>query len=67
MSILVPVPGWFLTLPRVRLDVPPHPAITAELLADLIRQVAAAWFVTVSHPIKPKGWGITWVLRSILG
>jgi hypothetical protein len=41
--------------------VPPHPAITAELLADLIGQVAAkAWFATVSHPMKPNGWDITW-------
>ena len=41
--------------------VPPHPAITAELLADLIRQVAEkAWFATVSHPMKPTGWDITW-------
>jgi replication initiator protein RepSA len=41
--------------------VPPHPGITAELLADLIRQVAArAWFATVSHPMKPNGWDITW-------
>jgi len=41
--------------------VPPHPAITAELLADLIRQVAAkAWFATVPHPMKPNGWDITW-------
>jgi hypothetical protein len=41
--------------------VPPHPAITAEVLADLIRQVAAkAWFATVPHPMKPNGWDITW-------
>jgi replication initiator protein RepSA len=41
--------------------VPPPPAITAELLADLIRQVAAsAWFVTIPHPMKPNGWDITW-------
>ncbi len=41
--------------------VPPHPAITADLLADLIRQVtAAAWFATVSHPAKPNGWDISW-------
>ena len=31
------------------------------MLADLISQVAAsAWFATVSHPAKPKGWDITW-------
>src|SRR5438477_285790 len=41
--------------------VPPHPAITAELLADLIRQVAdKVWFATISHPMKPTGWDITW-------
>jgi len=41
--------------------VPPHPGITADLLADMIRQVASkAWFATVSHPMKPKGWDITW-------
>ena len=41
--------------------VPPHPAITAELLADLIRQVAAtAWFATVHAPAKPSGWDIRW-------
>jgi hypothetical protein len=41
--------------------VPPHPAITAELLADLIRQVAGTvWFATVSHPMKPNGWDIAW-------
>lgn len=40
---------------------PPHPALTAELLADLIRQVVGnAWFATVSHPVKPKGWDIAW-------
>ena len=41
--------------------VPPCPAITAEVLAGLIRQVSsAAWFATVSHPAKPTGWDITW-------
>ena len=41
--------------------IPPHPAITADVLADLIRQVAAsAWFATVAHPAKPNGWDITW-------
>jgi len=41
--------------------VPPHRAITADMLADLIRQVADnAWFATVSHPMKPNGWDITW-------
>ena len=39
----------------------PHPAITADVLADLIRQVASsAWFATVSHPAKPRGWDIAW-------
>jgi hypothetical protein len=42
-------------------SVPPHPAFTAELLADVIQQVASTtWFATVSHPGKPGGWDITW-------
>jgi hypothetical protein len=41
--------------------VPPHPAITADVLAGAIQAVASsAWFATVSHPAKPKGWDITW-------
>jgi hypothetical protein len=41
--------------------VPPHPAFTAEVLAEIIRQVASTtWFATVPHPAKPKGWDITW-------
>ena len=41
--------------------VPPHPAFTADVLADVIRQAAGAtWFATVAHPAKPKGWDITW-------
>jgi hypothetical protein len=41
--------------------VPPCPAITAEVLAELIRQVSSvAWFATVNHPAKPAGWDITW-------
>ena len=41
--------------------IPPHPGFTAELLTDLIGQVAAsAWFATVPHPAKPNGWDITW-------
>jgi hypothetical protein len=41
--------------------IPPHPIFTADVLADAIRQVtAAAWFATVSHPLKEKGWDITW-------
>jgi replication initiator protein RepSA len=40
---------------------PPHPAFTADVLADAIRQVArATWFATVAHPAKPKGWDIAW-------
>ena len=32
----------------------PHPALTAGLLAGLIRQVApAVWFATVPHPARP--------------
>ncbi len=41
--------------------VQPHPALTAEVLADLIRQVTAtAWFATVNHSLKPRGWDIRW-------
>jgi hypothetical protein len=41
--------------------IPPHPAFTAEVLADAIRQAASVtWFATVSHPAKPTGWDITW-------
>jgi hypothetical protein len=41
--------------------IPPHPALTAEVLADAISQVASVtWFATVPHPDKPKGWDITW-------
>lgn len=41
--------------------VPPPAAITAEILARVIRDVAAAtWFATVPHPAKPKGWDIAW-------
>jgi hypothetical protein len=40
---------------------PPHPAFTAEVLAEAIQQVASTtWFATVSHPAKPRGWDITW-------
>lgn len=39
----------------------PHPAITADVLAGLIRQVAAAaWFATIAHPARPGGWDIRW-------
>ena len=31
------------------------------MLAGVIQSVASsAWFATVSHPAKPKGWDITW-------
>jgi hypothetical protein len=41
--------------------IPPHPLFTADVLADIIRQAAAVtWFATVPHPVKPKGWDITW-------
>jgi hypothetical protein len=41
--------------------IPPHPALTAEVLADVIRQATSVtWFATVPHPAKPKGWDITW-------
>src|SRR6516162_5566330 len=41
--------------------VPPHPAFSAEVLADAIRQAASMTrFATVSHPARPKGWDITW-------
>jgi hypothetical protein len=42
-------------------SVPPGPAFTAEVLAEVIQQVAGTtWFATVSHPAKPRGWDITW-------
>lgn len=41
--------------------VPPHPAFTADVLAEVIQQVTrTTWFATVSHPAKPRGWDITW-------
>ena len=41
--------------------VPPHPALTADVLAEVIRQAASVtWFATVPHPAKPKGWDIRW-------
>jgi hypothetical protein len=40
---------------------PPHPAFTAQVLADAIGQVASmTWFATVAHPARPQGWDITW-------
>ena len=42
-------------------SVPPDPAFTAEVLAEVIQQVASStWFATVSRPAKPRGWDITW-------
>ena len=39
----------------------PHPVFTAQLLTAAIRAVVAtAWFATVPHPAKPKGWDICW-------
>jgi hypothetical protein len=41
--------------------VQPHPGLTADVLAEVIRDVAAStWFATVPHPVKPKGWDIAW-------
>lgn len=41
--------------------VQPHGAITADVLAGLIRQVAStAWFATIPHSAKPRGWDIRW-------
>jgi len=41
--------------------VPPPAVITADVLAGVIQTVAnSAWFATVSHPAKPKGWDIAW-------
>jgi hypothetical protein len=41
--------------------IPPPPAITADVLAGVIQSVAGSvWFATVGHPVKPKGWDITW-------
>jgi hypothetical protein len=41
--------------------IPPPPAITADVLASVISSVAVtAWFATVAHPAKAKGWDITW-------
>jgi hypothetical protein len=41
--------------------IPPPAVITAEIMAQVIRDVAAStWFATVPHPARPKGWDITW-------
>jgi hypothetical protein len=41
--------------------VPPDPAFTADVLAEVIRQAATVTrFVTASHPAKPQGWDIPW-------
>ena len=37
--------------------VPPHLALTGEVLAEVIRQAASStWFATVSHPARSRGW-----------
>ena len=42
-------------------SVPPDPAFTAEVLAEVVQQAASTtWFATVSHSAKPRGWDITW-------
>jgi hypothetical protein len=39
----------------------PPPGFTPQLLTAAIRAVvASAWFATVPHPAKPKGWDIYW-------
>ena len=41
--------------------IPPPAAITADVLAAVIQSVAGSvWFATVAHPVRPKGWDITW-------
>src|SRR6266536_17451 len=41
--------------------IPPDPAFTADVLAEVIRQAATVTrFVTASHPAKPQGWDIPW-------
>jgi hypothetical protein len=41
--------------------VPPPLGLDADVLADVIRQVASVTrFVTAGHPTKPMGWGIAW-------
>jgi hypothetical protein len=41
--------------------VPPDPAFTADVLAEVIHQAATATrFATVPHPANPQGWLITW-------
>ena len=39
----------------------PHPALTANVLAEAhpARLASATWFATVPHPAKPNGWDIT--------
>src|SRR5262249_22639372 len=40
---------------------PPPPVFTADALAGAIQAAAStAWFATVAHPARPKGWDITW-------
>jgi hypothetical protein len=41
--------------------IPPQPAFTADVLAEVIQQVTrTTWFATVAHPAKPRGWDISW-------
>jgi hypothetical protein len=41
--------------------VPPPAALTAQVLAGVIGDAAAAtWFATVPHPARPRGWDIGW-------
>lgn len=39
----------------------PPAFLTASELTDAVRYaVAATWFATVSHPVKPAGWDVRW-------
>jgi hypothetical protein len=45
--------------PAAIISPPPH--LTSIELGNAIRRaVAATWFATVSHPVKPAGWDINW-------
>jgi hypothetical protein len=40
---------------------PPSSVLTAAHLEEALRQAAVStWFATVSHPVRPRGWDITW-------
>jgi hypothetical protein len=46
----------------------PHPALSAEVLVDVIRQVTSVtWFATVPHSAKPRGWTSGGELRLTRG